>query len=288
MIPLNNTQADVKRLLSGDPIGNVRYYGNGLGMDDQGRVFTLKSAEQERAQQRYAAQKGRGRKHTFTFSGIERLPYVSDALTYAQSGYLLILASYLNYDGVIVRNENDPEAMSTADMQRALRLTGTKESTFYDFLDACLNYGIMRREGDAYSITRDFHFKGALDGELVVRTFITQLRAMYTEVSAHDIGILYRLLSCMHRDSNILCANPEERIPSKVRKLNRKQVAEKVGVSPGVISRAVSRMVFDGKSVFAKITTATDGTFYMLNPSVFRRKDTEFDETVKGVFGFDY
>lgn len=284
---LTKTREQVSHILSGAPRGEMQYRGNGYATDATGKLYEVKSAEQAEAQRRFTAQQGQGRKHTFFFNGMDRLPYVSDALTLAQSGYLLILASYLSYDGVIVRSENDPEPMTTADMRQVLRLTGTKESTFYDFLDACLAYGIITEKSGGYAITRQFHFKGRADNDRVVRTFINRLRALYSEVSAHDIGILYRLIPHIHKESNILCANPEEPVPSKVRKLNRKQLAEVVGVKPDIVTRAVKRMIFDGHSVFAKVTTATDGTFYMLNPSVFRRKDSEFDPAVRGIFGLD-
>lgn len=284
---MSKTRAQVEELLSGAPRRDLQYRGHGYATDATGKLFEVKSAAQAEARRIWSAQQGQGRGHTFFFNGMDRLPYVSNALTLAQSGYLLILASYLSFDGVIVRSENDPEPMSTADMRAVLRLTGTKESTFYDFLDACMNYGIITKTDGGYAITRQFHFKGKASNDRVVRTFISRLRAMYSDVSAHDIGILYRLIPHIHKESNILCANPEEPVPSNVRKFNRKQLAEAVGVEPDIVTRAVKRMIFDGHSVFAKVTTATDGTFYMLNPNVFRRKDTEFDPAVRGIFGLD-
>jgi hypothetical protein len=109
---------------------------------------------------------------------------------------------------------------------------------------------------------------------------------MYKEVSAHDVGLLYRLIPFVHVDSNILCENPNEKNANAVVKFNRKTLAEAIGVTPQVISRATSRMIYEGKSVFAKVTTATDGTFYMLNPLIFRRSDrNDYDPTTKVIFG---
>ncbi|MDT9150900.1 hypothetical protein RSW37_24530, partial [Escherichia coli] len=73
--------------------------------------------------------------------------------------------------------------MTTADMQKALKLT-RKQSTFYDFLNACLDYGIMAEHDGSYYVTRRFHFRGETGGERVVKTIITQLRDMYRDVSA--------------------------------------------------------------------------------------------------------
>lgn len=263
----------------------MTYHGHGYATDSSGKLYEVKSAEQAEAQRRYNAQGGQGRKETFFFNRMARLDYVIEALTTAQCGYLLILSSYIDFDGLIIRSENNKTPMSPADMQRALRAS---QSTFYDFLDACTAHGIITESDDGrFYVTPLFHFRGKTDGDRVVMTMITKLREMYSEVSAHDIGLLYRLIPYIHRDSNILCANPEEQSAKHVRKFNRKQLADAVGVSPALISRATSRMVFRGKSVFAKITTATDGTFYMLNPQIFRRNEREYDVTERSIFGLD-
>lgn len=285
---MTNLREQVAKLASGAPRGSMEYVGNGYARDVTGKVYRVKSLEQEEAERRYAQQGGKGRKETFFFNGMERLDYVIEALTTAQCGYLLVLSSYIDFDGLIIRSENDKSPMSTADMQRVLRLSGTKQSSFYDFLDACLSHGIITDSGDGrFYVTRRFHFRGKTEGERVVKTIIAKLREMYTEVSAHDIGLLYRMIPYIHVDSNILCANPEEKSPKHVRKLNRKQLAEVADVSPALISRATGRMTYRGKSVFAKISTATDGTYYMLNPEVFKRNDREYNVTERTIFGLD-
>ncbi|MBO0602714.1 hypothetical protein I2483_13685 [Sporosarcina sp. E16_3] len=246
------------------------------------------SFAQQEAQRRFAIQSEGGRKEKFFFNGMERLDYVIEALTSAQCGYLLVLSSYIDFGGLIVKSENDKVPMSTTDMQRVLKITKTQQSSFYDFLDACLSHGIITDSGDGrFYVTKQFHFRGKTEGDRVVMTMITKLREMYAEVSAHDIGLLYRLIPYIHKDSNMLCANPEENSPKHVRKFNRKQLAEAIGVSPELISRATGRMVYRGKSVFAKVTTATDGTYYMLNPQVFRRSNVDYDVTVRTIFGLD-
>ena len=246
------------------------------------------SYAQQEAQRRFAIQSEGGRKESFFFNGMERLDYVIEALTTAQCGYLLVLSSYIDFDGLIIRSEKDKTPMSTTDMQRVLRLTGTKQSTFYDFMDACAAHGIITESDDGrFYVTRQFHFRGKTAGDRVVKTIIAKLREMYTEVSAHDIGILYRMIPYIHIDSNMLCVNPEEKSPKHVRKLNRKQLAEVADVSPALISRATGRMTYRGKSVFAKITTATDGTYYMLNPEIFKRNDREYNVTERTIFGLD-
>lgn len=282
--------AELSKLVSGVPRGQITRISGNYGKDEIGTPYFIQSVKQRETQRRIIKQKGEGRKGSFFFSVMDRMSYVTSVLTPAQCGYLLALTSHVNFEGLLVRSEKDTTPLTQSEMQKALKLPSTKRSTFTDFLDACLNHGIIKRvenEGIAtYYVESGFHFKGKKGEDAVVRTYITQLREMYKEVGAHDVGLLYRLIPFIHVDSNILCANPNEKDARKVVKFSRKTLSEAIDVNPMTITRATTRMVYDGKSVFAKITTATDGTFYMLNPDIFRRADRDdYDARTKGIFG---
>lgn len=278
----------VQRALSGAPIGTIEYHSGNYGRDEQGRVFFIEPAEQRETRIRIAKQKAEGRREGFTFNVMENLPYVASALTSAQCGYLLVLSTYINRDGLIVNSERDNTAMSQNEMLKALKLRETQRSTLTDFLAVCIDYGIMRKEAEGYYIADGFHVKYKAPNDRVVRSYITKLREMASENKPEQLGFIYKLLPYIHKTTNMLCDNPNELQPSHVRKLNRKQLAEKAGVSPTYVTTLTSKMTFKGKSVFAKITTPTDGTFYMLNPSIFRRADrTDYDVTTRCIFGID-
>ncbi|MBS4195341.1 hypothetical protein [Lederbergia citri] len=274
----------ISELISGAPRRTLTYKGNGHAVDETGKPYHVESVEQRETRRRILAQGASGRKRSFVWNRLEGLPYVISSLTTAQCGYLLVLSSHVDYEGLLVKSENNKEPMSTDDMRKALRAS---KSTFYDFLDACINYGIITEVDGRFYIAQHFHFRGKTAGDRVVKTYIRKLREMYKEVSAHDIGLLYRMLPYIHVETNMLCANPDEPIPKNIRKFNRRELAEAVGVNPVIISRAIGRMTFEGNSVFAKITTATEGTFYMLNPDIFERKAVEYDPSVKAIFGLD-
>src|SRR5690625_1289579 len=268
-------------------MSNVRVIDPYTG-EDLSHEYTLRNRKSDEAYRNIKSYDGEGRQEAFFFNRMNNLDYAMASLTTSQCGFLLVLSSYIDYDGLLINSENNKEPMSTADMQRVLRITKTRQSSFYDFLNACIDNGIIRDNKDGrYYVNRDYHFRGSTNGDRVVMTIISKLREMYSEVSAHDIGLLYRLIPYIHVDTNMLCANPEEKIPKYVRKFNRKELAEAAGVSPALISRATGRMVYRGKSVFARVTTATDGTFYMLNPQVIRRADVDYDVTVRSIFGLD-
>lgn len=278
----------VRDLISGEPRRSLEYIGNGYAVDETGKPYYVESVEQRETRRRIMAQKGNGRPRAFMWNRMEHVTEIAEKLTPAQCGHFLVLSSFINYDGLLVKSENNSEAMSTSDMQRVLRLDGSKSSTFYDFMDACESNGIiLERERGHYYVNPRYHFRGKTEGDRVVKAYITRLREMSSEISAHNIGILYRMIPYVHVDTNILCANPDEKIPKLIRKLNRKELAQLTGLSVGTISRVTGRLIFEGSPVFANIRTATDGAYYMLNPSIFERKEREYTPTEKAVFGLD-
>lgn len=290
MSKYSDLQRKLAQITTGAPVGTLDNLGGGYGRDARGFLYRIKSVEQEETTRRIAKQHAEGRKEGFVFNVMENLPYVAGALTSAQCGYLLVLSTYIKYgsDGIIIRSEREAEPMKQSDMLKALKLRETQRSTLTDFLAACVDHGIMRKVDDAYAINDGFHIRGNAPGDKVVRSYITKLREMASENKPEQIGFLYRLLPAIHKTSNMLCANPNEMQPSAVVKLNRKQLAEMAGVSPTYVTTLTSKMTYNGKSVFAKITTSTDGTFYMLNPAIFRRADrTDYDVTTRGIFGID-
>ncbi|ASN68085.1 hypothetical protein 8F11_50 [uncultured Caudovirales phage] len=281
-------QRRLSDITSGAPIGTIEYFGQGYAKDERGFLYSVKSVEQAETQRRIAKQKAEGRKEKFVFNVMENVEYVSSALTSAQCGYLLVLSTYINYDGLIVTSERDGEPMSRQQMIAALGLRETQRSTLSEFITACVSYGIFREDCGGYSINNGFHTRGKTDNPNVVRSYITKLRAMASVNKPEHIGLLYKLIPYINKFSNVLCENPNEEIPSKRSKLNRKQIAEITGVAPSYVTRITSTMIYNEKSVFAKVTTATEGTFYMLNPTIFRRADRDdYDDTTRDIFGID-
>ena len=281
---MSNLRKQVANLISGEPRRSLKYVGKGYAVDETGKPYYVESVEQRETRRRIMAQKGAGRSESFVWSRLDGMPYVIESLSTAQCGHLLMLSTYVDYDGLLIRNENDITPMNSADMRKLLRLS---DSTFYDFMKACSDCGIISEIDGRYYINGDYHFKGKTAGDRVAKTVNTRLREWYRELGAHNLGILYRLIPYINVETNMLCANPEEKNPKYIKKLNRKELAEVVDVNPAVISRAVGRMIYKGVSVFAKITTATDGTFYMINPKVISRNDRNYDTTVKAIFGIE-
>jgi hypothetical protein len=228
----------------------------------------------------------RGRQVDFTFAAMEAIHEVIDVLTTAQCGYLLVLQCYVDYDsGTLINADKTP--MVTSDMIEALQLK-RKRQTFYDFLRACLESGIMSKSDDGrYGINPRYHFRGVTRNKAVVRSYTAMVRQVYRSVKAVDLGLMYRMLPYVHYGTNALCTNPLERDPKKIRWFNGRELAEAIGVDEKTLIRRLPRMVFGEEYVVARLKVGdVDGYFF--NPNVFYRKDTRPDDTLLSMFNVKY
>ena len=139
---MSNLRKQVAKLVSGEPRHSLEYVGNGYAVDATGKPYYVESVEQRETRRRIMAQKGQGRSESFVWSRLDGLPYVIDSLTTAQCGHLLMLSTYVDYDGLLIRNENDKSPMNSADMRKLLRIS---DSTFYDFMKACIDLAASLR-----------------------------------------------------------------------------------------------------------------------------------------------
>lgn len=209
---------------------------------------------------------------------------VTSVLTKAQCGFLLLLQCYVSYETGRLTNANKTP-MSTDDMRKALRMNGSRKNTFYDFLRKCMDHHIIIENDDgSYSINERYHFRGVTPtGLSVIKSYTAKIKRIYGTVSPEDLGLIYRMLPLVHYATNTLCTNPSVNIPEEINALNRKELAEAIGVSVGEISRRLPKMTVDGEYVIAKVTVG-GVEMYMFNPWIFYRKMTAPDETLRTIF----
>lgn len=247
--------------------------------EDRSSEYTLRHRNQDDAYRKLKEK--RGRQPDFTASNMRNLHEVYNVLTTTQCGYLMLLQCYVDYgEGTIVNSDKTP--MTTNDMMSVLQLN-RKRSTFYDFLRACVEHGIIIENNDTYAVNPRYHFRGAFADQYVVKSYTTKIKRVYREVKATDIGLIYRMLPFVHYETNALCENPFETNPDKIRWFTRKTLAEAIGVSPSEISRRLPKMTFDGEYVIAQVIVGGKRV-YMFNPWVFYRKNNEPDKTLQAVF----
>ncbi|MET3658511.1 hypothetical protein [Sporosarcina psychrophila] len=252
---------------------------------ETGEIKELQSSANRDAgyHQHKSKERRAGRAIDFTNANMRYLHEVYDALTTAQCGYLMLLQCYVDYDdGTIINPDKTP--MTAANMLAALQLK-RKRSTYHDFMSACIACGfIIEAEDGSFAINRRYHFKGAMADTYAIKTYTAKVKRVYSEVKAADIGLIYRMLPLVHMSTNALCDNPFEKNPKKVRWLNRKELAEAIGVDPSTLGRRLPGMRFDGEYVVARIKLGSEPERYTMNPSVFYRQDNEPGGTLQAMF----
>lgn len=228
-------------------------------------------------------QRNTGSGAQFIFNIMSNVPHVSSVLTAAQCGYLLVLSTYIDWEGRLISGQKDKKALTNEDIMDLLRI---KERSFYRFMRLCRNYGFIEQRDDAYYVSSGVGIKGSPQDNRVVRSYISTLREMAAENKPENVGVLYKLLPYISKYTNMLVSNPEESVRERRIKLKRKDIAEISGMTPYHVTRITTTMVWRGKSVFASVSTPIDGRFYMLNPAIFRRADdVNYDDTTRDIFG---
>jgi hypothetical protein len=257
-------------------------------VDENGELFLVAPARTHKVVGNVQAEEYRkrkdfaGRQADFTAANMRNLHEVYNVLTTSQCGYLMLLQCYVSYDGGTLVN-TDKSLMSTADMRAVLQLE-KKRSTFYDFIKACIDNGIVLDNDGVYAVNPRYHFRGNFNDQYVVKSYTSKIKQVYREVKAADIGLIYRMLPYVHLKTNALCANPYEKDPKQIDWFNLRELAQAIGVNNDTLGRRLPRMTFDGKYVVARIKVGKEPERYTFNPNVFYRKGEEPDDTLKGMF----
>ena len=222
-----------------------------------------------------------GRQVSFTVTNMRNIHEVCNALTTTQCGYLMRLQCHISYEeGTLINADKTP--MNRRDMINELKLT-KKRSTFYDFLSACLEHDIIRKENDNYTVNNKYHFKGTFNDKYVIKSYITKIKQIYKEVKASDIGLIYRMLPYVNLKTNTLCENPFESDLVKLKPFNLSELANAIGISSGEIGRRLPKMKFGDEYVIAKVKF-NEKKSYMVNPWVFYRDHDDPHPALQHVF----
>lgn len=231
-------------------------------------------------------EKYHGRNVEFTFAAMEAIGEVTAVLTTAQCGFLTVLQCYVDYGTNTLINVNK-SPMKPADMMRTLRLE-RKRSTFYGFLTACIEHGILAEVDGKYTVNPRYHFRGTAHNNSVIRMYTARIKQSYDNASkAADLGLVYRMLPFVNYEMNALCSNPTERDPYEVAWLSGKELAAAIGISETELSRRIKRITVGEEHVVARITVGGIAR-YMFNPLVFKRNSRPVDDTIQAMFNVKY
>lgn len=237
---------DIKRVLYDKPSGIIEYRGNNVGIDEAGRVYEVTSWQQKENRQRWARTQ-RDKRH-FTFTDMTTTKKLADYLPNRLAGYILILHPYIEYNtGALIKQGRSPKPLNINGIAEALGVTRRTAKTAVSDLK---KYDVIEeKEGEAFYMNDRYHFRGAVaadNSKDLIKTFHTTLKALQSSAKPAELGVLYKLLPYVHRQSNFICKNPNETDPTKVIMLSGKSIAGIVGMSPKKARETLDSLVNAG------------------------------------------
>lgn len=224
----------------------------------------------------------RGRGMEFTFSNMDNITEVIEKISDKHCGYLLFLQCFVNY-AAILENPNQT-AMTKDDMMRTLKL---KRTTFTAFITDMVAHEIIyvdEANGNVrYRLNPRYHFQGKSRNQNVIKSFTAKVKGLYSEVTAKDLGFIYKLLPFVHLETNTICANPYEKDVKFTIALTKADIAVITGVNEKTVYRKLRKLKFGDQYVFAEVIRGST-RYYKINPFVFYRNDGCPDATLREMF----
>ena len=270
----------VSRLMNGAPIGSLTKVNGRMAKDDCGRVYRITSLE-EIAKRNRAVQMARDKRH-FSFSHMQHIAEITRNLSNKICGYILLLQPYIAFKtNVLVSEGRSATPLSTADLARIWNVGKRTARAVLDELEA---HSIVFITGDKIAINERYHFrKRAGKGEVdaLIKTYATTLKKF--RLSAADLGFVYKTLTNVHYDTNLICADPFAN-PEDIRFLSDKEIGQLVGMSESKTKEVLARLRKAG--IISEWINAEDKRekFTALNPFVFYRKQGEPDGLLLALF----
>lgn len=157
------------------------------------------------------------------------------------------------------------------DLQNLLKLSRNIFNKFYNTL---LNIGIMKEEENRLVITKDIARKviGKSKGIDFIRIFNNGIEQIYNNCTSRQhkqLGILIQLLPYVNYHWNMLCHNPEESDPFKIKRLTISEIGKILDYSKEKdLEKELLKYKVNGTPIIAIFKTATGRTIYV-NPRIF-------------------
>lgn len=169
-------------------------------------------------------------------------------------GRLAYLSVYSEYDtGHLMMSERTP--MYFDDLQNILKIS--KRAT-YDFLDNAQESRLLAVNENGEFILANRFVKGETKFKKIIRLYIEPVKSLYENMiqDKHSIryfGYIIQLVPYINKEWNVICHNPEERNPHKLKPMNREEICSLLNFDPtnsGRLTRILRQMKFRGYDLF--------------------------------------
>ncbi|MDQ1003555.1 hypothetical protein QFZ28_003955 [Neobacillus niacini] len=257
------------KLIVGKESGQI--YGE---VDSTKQILKIQSINQIEAFGKLTRSKG------FTFSQMGNVHEVISSLNTTQCGYLLVLITYIDYEGTLRNANKDKTPMTRKDIEVTLK---ANRKAVYRFMTVSVEEGILIEDNGLFKVNSRFHFKGNSKNKELVKVMSTTVRKLHKEHKITDIGHLYKIQAHVHITRNVLVKNPNEKNIDSLEYLNKEELASILEVSTDQLSKTLSRLKVDGQLCVGQIKIGRTVKF-VVNPDIFNRTASTKDETLRTLF----
>lgn len=209
---------------------------------------------------------------------------ISKELSLTETGAIIKLLPYMRFktQGKLIK---DGKPLKQADIQRIFKRGKTATREILRILE---EKGVIevQKEGRAnvFYISAEFHEIGNVDeSERFTKLYQVRTREITEKLALHEAGILYKILPYFHYERYYLCANPNESDKDNLRYINRKELAQIVGLNEDDVSRTVNKL----RDLGALMSTKSGRSVrYLVHPDLMFRQatETEWTKAVREMF----
>lgn len=214
---------------------------------------------------------------------------------------LIYLATFLNYDNVIVTPNGKP--MNKAMVQERLKL---KNPQFYRFWNDMVKRKILLAGEAGISLNESLFFRGSTenikkrcsqDGTTFTRLYIRGVRELYeksTTSSHKTLSYMFRILPYVSHKFNVVCSNPYETNSELVQPMSTQEIAEAIGYEKHNVSALMRKLInttfmVDGKEmgaigIVSSYLAAGNKSEMFINPRVYYAGDAHDEVRILKIF----
>jgi DNA-binding Lrp family transcriptional regulator len=250
-----------------------------LAKDEAGRLYTYKTLEHYEAGKK-AAQFERDKRH-FSFGHMRNIRGITRGLSNKYCGYTLMLQPYIQFKtNVLVTEGREGSPLTLSNLARIWDVSNRTARAIVDELES---RSIIFETSGVFTINERYHFRKKASGDVdaLIKTFFTTLKSF--NLTAADLGFVYKLLPYVHYDTNLICADPFVN-PSDIRFLTDSEIGDIVGMTETKTKESLARL--RKARIIGEWINVEDrrAKFTALNPYVFYRKPGEPDGMLRALF----
>lgn len=237
---------------------------------------TPKQLEKHRQIQARKEQVRKGKVIEFVACFHDPIREVTQHLSLTESGAVMKLLLYMKVNGKNLL-QRDGKSLIQADIEKILRKGRTQTVDIVkrlEYLSIITPVKVGRSK--TFYLNKDFHYMGKLVNKPFTKLMKAKLSEIVDDLKLEQLGFLYKILPYFHYDNCYLAYNPNEHDLTKVKYMNRIELAAAINYGADNITILVKQLRKKGLIM----TTKTSGkVLFRVHPDLmYRQRDNGNNE----------